>query len=75
MSGTRYRWIRLGGEDMKESEKLKEIFNELKEGEKFILRETEENTYIKKKKSMQMISSKRIETELINRDLLKKIKG
>ncbi len=47
---------------------LKEIFDNTNTGEKITLREVEENVYIRKKNSLQLISSKKIKTKLIARD-------
>lgn len=45
-----------------------EIMENLKIGEKCTIREVEENTYIKRRKDMQLLSSKKISAALINRD-------
>ena len=45
-----------------------EITEILKIGEKCTIREVEENTYIKRRKDMQLLSSKKKSAVLINRD-------
>lgn len=45
-----------------------EIMENLKIGEICTIREVEENTYIKRRKDMQLLSSKKISAALINRD-------
>lgn len=53
---------------MEETNKFVKIFESLEVGEKVVIREEEENTYIRKKNSMQLLSKKRIKTKLISRD-------
>ena len=53
---------------MKETNEFAKIFENLEVGEKVVLREEEENTYIRKKNSMQLLSKKRIKTEMIHRE-------
>lgn len=52
---------------MEETKEFTKIFESLEVGEKVVLREEEENTYIRKKNSMQLLSKKRIKTEMIHR--------
>ncbi len=44
------------------------IFDALEVGEKVTFKEVKENTYIRQKKSLKLLSSKRIKTELVSRD-------
>ena len=53
---------------MKETNKFAKIFESLEVGEKVTIREEEENTYIRKKNSMQLLSKKRIKAEMIHRE-------
>lgn len=53
---------------MEETREFTKIFESLEVGEKVVIREEEENTYIRKKNSMQLLSKKRIKTKLISRD-------
>lgn len=53
---------------MKETKKFTKIFESLEVGEKATIREEQENTYIRKKNSMQLLSKKRIKTEMIHRE-------
>lgn len=53
---------------MKETKEFTKIFESLEVGEKATIREEQENTYIRKKNSMQLLSKKRIKTKLISRD-------
>lgn len=46
---------------------FKEVFDSLEVGEMVTIRETEENTYIKRKGSMQLLSSEKVKTEMLNR--------
>lgn len=43
---------------MEETNEFAKIFENLEVGEKVVLREEEENTYIRKKNSMQLLSKK-----------------
>ena len=53
---------------MKEVNEFTKIFESLEVGEKATIREEQENTYIRKKNSMQLLSTKRIKTEMIHRE-------
>lgn len=48
--------------DISEFEK---IFDNLEIGEKVTIRETEENTYVRRKNSLQLLSSKKVKAEKI----------
>lgn len=48
---------------MEETNKFAKIFESLEVGEKVVLREEEENTYIRKKNSMQLLSKKKNKNE------------
>lgn len=43
---------------MEETKEFTKIFESLEVGEKVVIREEEENTYIRKKNSMQLLSKK-----------------